>query len=191
MDIKVVLGIIAALFALASAFLYIRDIFRGNTKPHVYTWLMWFIVTVIAFAGQVYAGGGPGSWATGVTAFYTFFVVLLTFKYGTKDITLFDTFCLALSFSALLPWLLVHSALWSVILATATDVIAFLPTIRKTWHAPKSESLGSMFFDALKHSLSIASLQTYSVTTWLFPVGVLVAKIVIIVEVVFLRFVRK
>jgi hypothetical protein len=165
MDIKVVLGIIAALFALASAFLYIRDIFRGNTKPHVYTWIMWFVVTAIAFAGQVSTGGGAGAWATGVTAFYTFFVVLLTFKYGTKDITPFDTFCLILSLAALLPWLLVHNVLWSVVLATATDVIAFLPTIRKTWYAPKSESLGSMFFDALKHSLSIVSLQTYSLTT--------------------------
>jgi hypothetical protein len=191
MEIKIVLGVIAALLAAGSAFLYIRDIFRGNTKPHIYTWLIWAIVTVIAFLGQWVSGGGAGSWATGVSAFYTIIVLLLALKYGTTDITNFDKICLALALISVAPWLLVQNILWSVILATFTDIVGFLPTIRKTWNAPRSESLGSMYFDAVKHGLSITSLQTYSLTTWLYPAGVLAAKIVIICEILFLRFVRK
>lgn len=187
MDIKIVLGTIAALFAAGSAYLYIRDIFRGNTKPHIYTWLIWAIVTIIGFLGQWVSGGGPGSWATGVTALYTLVVLALSFRYGTKDITRFDTLCLTLAVISIIPWLVTQDILLSVTLATFTDVIGFLPTIRKTWNAPRSESLGSMFFDAFKHGLSIASLQTYSLTTWFYPAGVLAAKIVIIVEILFLR----
>ncbi len=187
MDLKVVLGLVAAVLAAASAYTYIRDIFRGNTKPHIYTWLIWTTVTIIGFLGQWYSGGGPGAWATGVTAIYTIVVLLLAFKYGTTDITWFDKICLALALISILPWLLVKSLLWSVILATFTDIVGFLPTIRKTWHAPKSESLGSMFYDAAKHGLSIVSLQTYSLTTWLYPAGVLAAKIVIIGEILIRR----
>ena len=191
MEIKIILGVLAALMVAGSAFLYLRDIFRGNTKPHIYTWLIWAIVTVIGFLGQWVSGGGAGSWATGVTALYTIVVFLLAFKYGTTDITNFDKVCLALSLVSIAPWLLVQNILWSVILATFTDIIGFLPTIRKTWNAPRSESLGSMFFDAAKHSISIVALQSYSMTTWLYPAGVLAAKVIIICEIVFLRFIRK
>jgi hypothetical protein len=186
-DLKIVLGTVAALLAAGSAYLYIRDIFRGNTKPHIYTWLIWAILTIIGFLGQLHGGGGPGAWATGVTSIYTVFVLLLSFRYGTSDITNFDKVCLALSVVSIIPWILTQNVLLSVILATLTDILGFLPTMRKTWNAPKSESLGSMYFDALKHGLSIASLERYSLITWLYPAGVLFAKIVIIAEINFRR----
>jgi len=193
MDLKILLGAVAASMALLSSFLYIRDIFRGNTKPHTYTWLIWAIVTTIAFLGQWVSGGGPGSWATGVAAVVTIFTLLLSLKggYGTKDITNFDKACLALALVAMLPWLLAESVLWSVILATAIDLIAFFPTMRKTWHAPYSESLGSMYADAVKHSLSIVSMSSYSFVNVIFPASVLLTKFVIIGEIVFLRKFKK
>ena len=193
MELKIFLGAIAALLALLSSFLYIRDIFRGNTKPHTYTWLIWSIVTTIAFLGQWVSGGGAGSWATGVAAVVTIFTLLLSLKggYGTKDITNFDKVCLALALVAILPWLLAKSVLWSVLLATAIDLIAFFPTMRKTWHAPRSESLGSMYADAVKHSLSMYSMGSYSLINLIFPASVLLTKIVIIAEIIFLRRFKK
>ena len=187
MDVKTILGFIAALMATGSAFLYTRDIFRGNTKPHIYTWLIWATLTIIGFLGQLVGGGGAGAWATGVTSIYSVFILLLSFRFGTADITNFDKVCLVLALISIVPWLLTQNVLLSVILATFTDIIGFLPTMRKTWHAPKSESLGSMYADAMKHSLSIASLSNYSILTWFYPAGVLFAKIVIISEILFRR----
>lgn len=192
MEIKEILGLIAALLAFGSAYLYIADMLRGNTKPHTYTWLIWTIVTAIGFFGQWVSGAGAGSWATGVTALYCFIVLALSFKYGTTDITNFDKVCLALSLISIVPWLLTQNIVLSVVLASFTDVIGFLPTMRKTWHAPKSESLGSMYFDATKHGLSILSLQSYSIATWLYPASILVTKFAIIGEILYRRrFVRE
>ena len=191
MDIKVILGAVAALLAAGSAYLYIRDIFRGNTKPHIFTWLIWSIVTVIGFLGQWFTGAGAGSWATGVSAVYTVFVFFLAFKYGTPDITTFDKICLGLALISIIPWLLTDNIVLSVLLAAFTDVVGFVPTIRKTWRAPKSESFGSQLFDAVKHTLSILSLQSYSLTTWVYPAAVLGAKLVVIAEIVLLRWVKK
>ncbi|MEK7575401.1 MAG: hypothetical protein AAB511_04205 [Patescibacteria group bacterium] len=193
MDLKIVLGAVAAILALFSSFLYIRDILRGNTKPHTYTWLIWSIVTTIAFLGQWVSGGGPGSWATGVAAVVTIgtFFLSLKDKYGTKDITSFDKVCLALAIISILPWILTKSVLWSVILATVIDLIAFFPTMRKTWHAPQSESLGSMYVDAVKHGLSTFSMGSYSLVTLIYPLSVLLTKFVIIGEILFLRKIRK
>lgn len=189
MDFKIIFGAIAAGLALISSYLYIRDIFRGNTKPHTYTWLIWSIVTTIAFFGQVVSGGGPGSWATGVAAVVTIITLLISLKggYGTKDITRFDTVCLVLAILSILPWLLTKNVLWSVLLATFIDLIAFVPTMRKTWHAPQSESLGSMYVDAVKHALSTVSMGTYSLITLVYPLSVLATKFVIIGEITFLR----
>lgn len=193
MDFKVIFGIIAAVLALISSIIYIKDIFRGNTKPHTYTWLIWSIVTTIAFFGQWVSGGGPGSWATGVSAIVTIFILLLSLKggYGTKDITNFDKVCLALALISILPWLLARSVLWSVILATLIDLIAFFPTMRKTWNAPHSESLGSMYVDAIKHSLSMFSMGRYSLLNLIYPASVLLTKFVIIGEIEFLRRFKK
>ena len=189
MEIKIILGLIAALLALISSYIYIKDIFRGNTKPHTYTWLIWAIVTTIAFFGQWVSGGGPGSWATGVAALVTIFILILSLKggYGTKDITTFDKVCLILAIISILPWLITESILWSVILATSIDLIAFFPTMRKTWFAPYSESLGSMYVDAVKHSLSISSMGIYSPVNLIYPAFVLLTKFVIIGEIIFLR----
>ncbi len=193
MDIKIILGVIAALLALLSSFLYIRDILRGNTKPHTYTWLIWTIVTWIVFLGQWNSNGGPGSWATGVAAVVTTVTLLLSLKggYGTKDITKFDKVCLVLALVAILPWLVAKSILWSVILSTVIDLIAFFPTMRKTWNAPRSESLGSMYADAVKHSLSIISMKSYTLVNWIFPASVLITKFIIIGEIIFLRKFKK
>lgn len=180
-----ILGTVAVFLALFSSSLYIRDIFRGNTKPHIYTWLIWSIVTSIAFLGQWVSGGGPGAWATGVTTLVTVFILLLSLKggYGTKDITHFDKICLVLAIASILPWVLTKSVLWSVIFATLIDLIAFIPTMRKTWHAPHSESLGSIYVDALKHSLSIFSMGSYTFLNWMYPASVLTANFIIITEI--------
>ena len=188
-EIKIILGTIAAILALISSYLYIRDILRGNTKPHTYTWLIWAIVTTIAFFGQWVSGAGPGSWATGVSAIVTIFTLCLSLKggYGTKDITNFDTICFVLAILSILPWALTNNILWSIILATFIDLIAFFPTMRKTWHAPQSESLGSMWVDAVKHSLSISSMGTYSFVNVIYPPAVLMTKFTINGEIIFLR----
>jgi hypothetical protein len=193
MEIKTILGAVAAALALFSSYLYIRDIFRGNTKPHTYTWLIWGIVTTIAFLGQWVSDGGPGSWPTGVAAVVTIvtFVISLNPKYGNKDITVFDKICLVLAILSIFPWLLTKNVLWSVLLATFIDLIAFFPTMRKTWHAPMSESLGSMYVDAVKHILSTVSMSRYSLITVVYPLSVLLTKFVIIGEIVFLRKFRK
>ncbi len=139
------------------------------------------------------SGGGPGSWATGVAAIVTTFTFFLSLnsKYGNKDITNFDKVCLALSILSILPWLLTKSVLWSVLLATFIDLIAFFPTMRKPWHAPRSENLPSNYVDVVKHILSMISMSTYSLITLVYPLSVLITKLIIIGEIVFLRYFKK
>lgn len=178
--VKEILGGIAATLAIAQSVPYIIDIFRGTTRPHLYTYLIWSIVTTIAFFGQVAGGGGPGAWTTGAMAALTIFVLLLCFKHGTEDVTTFDLVCLIAALFAIVPWWLTKDPMYSVVLATAIDVLAFFPTIRKSYNDPSSETLISYVSNLLRHPLSILALSVYSVTTVVYPAALFAMNIILV-----------
>lgn len=105
MDYKVALAIISILMTLVGYFYYFRDIFAHKTKPHAYSWLVWGLLTAIAFAGQLHDKGGPGSYVTGVTATISFVIFFLAVKQGEKNITRSDRINLAAALLAITTWL--------------------------------------------------------------------------------------
>jgi hypothetical protein len=62
MSYHVVLSVIVVILSLAAYIPYIKDTLRGKTKPHAFTWLVATITAGIAFALQLYGGGGIGAW---------------------------------------------------------------------------------------------------------------------------------
>lgn len=170
-EVKTIISVIAVLLTFIGYIPYIRDIFKGKTKPHIYTWFIWGLVTAIAYALQVSAGAGVGSWMTLAVVIMMFSIFMLGMRNGKKDITRADTFFLILSFIALFLWLVVKQPILSIIFVVTTDILGFVPTIRKSWNKPYSETLFSYEANAFRHGLSILALQRYSIVTWLYPVS--------------------
>lgn len=52
-----------------------------------------------------------------------------------------------------------------MIIAVGIDLVAFLPTLRKTWIHPKTETPLLYFTNVLRHILMLISLQAYNVAT--------------------------
>ncbi len=107
-------------------------------------------------------------------------IVLLCTKYGTKDITTTDRVALAFAFLCIIPWIVLKNPFWSVFFAILIDVWAILPTLRKTWKAPNSESLLSWSVAELRMICAFFALSTYSLTTWLYPVEAFVMNGILI-----------
>ena len=168
-DIKLAFALLGSLIALISYYPYIRDIVSGKTKPHAFSWLVWGLLTGIAFFGQLSDGGGVGIWVTGITAVVCFLIVALSFSYGEKNITRSDWWCLILSLSAIPLWLATSTPLWSVILITLIDAVAFIPTVRKSISKPHEETLITYVLSVLKFVLGIIALENYSMITTLYP----------------------
>lgn len=171
-DIKNIVGIIAVTLVFVGYVPYFRDILKGKTIPHVYSWILWGFVTAIAFALQVSGGAGIGSFVTLSVVFMTVGVVTLSFiLHRSKfDITLLDTLFLILGFVSLGIWLIAKQPVLSIIVATTTDLLAFIPTIRKSWKKPYSETLSTTIITIFRFLLAIFALQTYSIVTILYPV---------------------
>ena len=166
---KVSFGVIASLIALASYVPYFTDTFRGKTKPHAFSWLIWALLTGIAYFGQVSDGAAAGSWVTGITAVVCLSIFLLALKYGEKNITRSDWVCLISSLAAIPLWLITSTPLWSVILITLIDVVAFIPTFRKAYHKPHEETLITFLVAGVKFIPGILALGNYSLITVLYP----------------------
>ncbi|MCK5085579.1 hypothetical protein KAK05_02610, partial [Candidatus Parcubacteria bacterium] len=94
MDYKLIIAIIAASLVVIAYIPYFKDIFARKTKPHLFTWLIWGITQGTAIAALLHGGGKFGSISLIVGAILVFVVFLLSFKYGTKDITTSDKFVL-------------------------------------------------------------------------------------------------
>jgi hypothetical protein len=52
---------------------------------------------------------------------------------------------------------------------TVTDLLAFYPTFRKSYHKPHEEGAFPFFMNALKFMLSLLALENFTLTTALFP----------------------
>ena len=176
---KEFIGVVTVILAFLGLIPYIVDIFKNKTKPHIFTWAVWAIITILAFIGQWQSGAGAGSWTTGVTSLMTIFIAIISFKYGIKDITKSDTIIFIAALLAVIPWYLTKNPTLSIIILTIIDVLAFIPTIRKTIKYPESETLSSYILHTIRHGLSIAAISTYSISTYLFPGALAIMNLII------------
>lgn len=185
------LGTITVILSIIGHFPYIIDTIKGKTKPHALTWIIWSIVTAIAFFGQWIKGGGAGSWGTGVTSFMVICIAILAIFKGTKEITIIDKIFFIGALIAIIPWYLTKDPTISVIIATIIDACAFIPTLRKTIHNPKSETFFTYSLNIARHFISLMALQRYSLATVLYPTYLFIMNIFISLVMLKPKFVNK
>lgn len=167
MDIKIPIAIVATLLSIAGNIPYLLDIIKKKVKPHPYTWLVWSIVSCIVFFGQLAKGAGIGALPTAAAEVFTVIIFFFSLQYGFKHIRKIDTLFLIIALLGLVPWLLTKNPTISVVIAVGIDLVAFVPTIRKTWAEPRTETPLLYGMNVLRHILMLFSLQAYNVATML------------------------
>lgn len=170
------LGILAVIIGFIGYVPYFRTIFNGKTKPHAFTWLVWGVLTGIAFVGQVVGDGGAGAWVTGFTAFISFTIFVLALAKGIKDFPLADWLCLVGCAAALGVWAFTNDPLSAIILITVIDALAFAPTFRKSYSKPYSEPMFTYAMSGLKFLVALFALQELSLVTVLYPASLVIAN---------------
>jgi len=174
--VKESIAIIASLLAVAGNIPYVIDILKRRVEPHAYTWFVWSIVSGIVFFGQVAKGAGVGAWPTGASEIFTVLIFFLSLRYGFTHITKVDTVFLCIALASLVPWYLTQDPTLSVVIAVSIDLIAFAPTIRKTWREPKTETPLLYGTNVLRHVLALFSLEAYNIATTLHSISMIVTN---------------
>lgn len=170
-------GLFAVLLGVIGYAFYIWGIYKGKIKPHAFSWLVWGILTAIGFIAQAVNGAGPGAWVTGFTAAMSFIFVIVGL--GSSSRTLIarsDWIFLIVALLAIPPWYFTGNALWSVIMITIIDAVAFVPTFRKGYRYPETESALAYLLQGSKFIFGILAIQQLSLVTALYPASLIVAN---------------
>ena len=182
---KETLAIIAAVVAIGGNIPYIRDAINKRVTPHPYTWFVWSIVSGITLFGQIVKGAGIGALPTAVSWIFTLFIFVFSLSNGFKNVIKTDNYFLGGALLGLIPWVITKDPTISVVIAVGIDLIAFTPTIRKTWVHPESETPILYRANVLRHILTLFSLQSYNIATTLHSIAMIATNTIMTNIIVF------
>lgn len=165
MHLNTVFAVLATVIALANKIPYIRDIYRLKTTPHSYSWLIWTLLQVTGALVMLGSGAGAGVASLLAGGVLCGFIFLLSLRYGTKNITTFDTVCFVGALLAMSVWFLLHDALLSILLVSAIDLLAFLPTFRKSYEEPYSETPVMYLLAGVGEGFALLALESFTFVT--------------------------
>lgn len=163
---------------------YIKDIISGQTKPHIYTWIIRFITQSIGVLWMWQWGGWTWVRWPIIGLIGLSIVIILSIKYWTRDITIFDKILLGWWLISVILWWLTDNPLWSVILVSWIDMIWYIPSFRKTWHSPHSETLISWVWYCIANTCVILALAEYNLLTLLYISMILLCNLCMVLIIV-------
>lgn len=177
------LSVLAALIGFGAFIPYARDIIRGRAKPSRSTRIMFAALMIIALLQQHDLGSG---WTLAVTIGETagaLAILGLAIKRGMGGLNKIDLICYALLSASIIVCLTTKNALLALHMTVIADIVAFWPTLVKTWHHPETET--GLFFGlgAVVPILSIFAGGNYAYGIILFPLylaAINIAEVVLI-----------
>lgn len=176
---KDLLALAAILLTIGAFIPYIRSILRGETRPHIFSWIIWGSTTVIVFIAQLTDNGGAGAWPMGISGAITLYVAFLAYrKKADNSITQTDWMFFIAAMAAIPFWYFTSNPLSAVLLLTTIDIFGYAPTIRKAYSNPYEEQSLLYVLMSLRNLMAIVALEHYSLTTVIFPAATLLANMI-------------
>ena len=155
---------------------YVRDTLSGRTQPNRVSWTLWATAPLIAAAASVAAGGDIWTALRTLTAGITPLIVVLASFLNSRAywrLGPFDFGCGALSVLALVAWGMTDSPRLAVVLAATADGVASLPTLRKAWRDPESETGVTFLIGLLSNCIPLPSIPVWNIENAAFPLYLL------------------
>lgn len=163
---------VGAIVQLAGVISYIKETLKGNTKPNKVTWLLWsvapLIATFAAFAGGVRLSVLP-VFAAGFGPLLVLFASFVNKKSYWK-LEKFDYLCGLCSILALVFWGITKEPVIAIIFAIASDAFAAIPTLKKSWKYPETETIDAYTSGLFNSLTSFTAIKMWSFAAIAFPI---------------------
>lgn len=160
----------AALSILGSAS-YVRETVRGTTSPHRVTWGLWALEGILAFTVEIQQHVGLASIMTLALGLAPLVVVCASFgdSRAVWRVDGVDIACGMVSLAGLVFWAVANEPTVALVSFTAADFVAALPTYRKSWQAPQSETARVFVMGAVNTGITLLTLRNITTAGALFP----------------------
>lgn len=180
------LVVLSACISVLSSAAYLRDTLKGKSKPNLVSWSMWALAPLIGTAAALYAHADV--WAT-VRIFLSGFLPLIVFTASFLNpksfwkLTTFDFLCGACSVLALIVWAIADSPRSAILFAAIGDGFATLPTVRKAWHYPETETGIAYVGSFISILLVLPSIPRWDIENSAFQIYLLIANAMLLFSV--------
>lgn len=177
------LVVLSACISIAGSYAYIRDTLAGRSKPNRVSWSMWAIAPLIGTAAAISAHADL--WST-VRIFLAGLLPLLVFLASFINpqsywkLTLFDLLCGVCSIIAFIVWIGIDSPRLAILFAATGDGFASIPTIRKAWHYPETETGITYVASFVSVLLVLPSIPEWNIENSAFQVYLLIANTILL-----------
>ena len=167
-------GLLSVCLAAFSLVPYFFATLRGSNKPHIFTWIIWTLLTGIAFMLQYLEGAGAGAWSGFFSTIFCGAILIAAWRHGEKKITRSDWIIFLAAMAAIPLWLITKNPALAAVWVTAIDAAGYIPTMRKSWLKPYEEMATTHGISALKHVFVLLAVQSVSFTTTVYSIGMVV-----------------
>lgn len=157
-----IFGYLSGIAILLSFVPYIKDIFRGTTKPERISWLIWSVLGAISFFSQYAKGASFSLIMTGAQAVGDLLIFGLAVKYGLGGLLKRDIAAFVGALLGLLLWYLTKEAAVALFIVIFVDGIGAALTIVKSYEKPETETVSAWiytFLGGLFGCLAVGSLN--------------------------------
>ena len=152
------IGILSGLIALFSSFHYIRDIIRGNTKPHRMAWVIFITLSGISFFAQFAEGATSSLWFPLVLFIQAVIIFSLTLKYGVGGFSKINVISLLLAICIMIVWIITKSAAIAIICTISVNTIGKFLVALKVNKLPNTEYLPTWIYSVAASILAAISV---------------------------------
>ena len=175
-EVNAIFSTIAGLVLLLSYVPYGNDIAKGNVQPARSARLMFVLLLLVAFLQQHSLGSGWILFITLGELVGSVAIFGLAIKYGIGGLSRLDLACYMLLLLTLLIWGITDNALIALHATIATDFVAFVPTLVKTWRQPQSETALFFVVGAIAPLVGLVALHDYQYEIIAFPLYLALAN---------------
>lgn len=159
------------LLGLASYTAGLSQMFQGKYAPSVFSRVVWLLLAAISFAGVLGSNGSTASTLlAGIFLAGNASICLVSFWKGSRDFGRLELVCLALLAVSSLVWILFKAPLLSLCISLFAHLVGALPTYKRVWSKPESESTLFWFFFFAANVLGIFASKGSSLEAIVFPV---------------------
>lgn len=164
-----------AVINFAASLSYVRATLKREATPNRVTWFLWAVVPAIAGAAQWRSGVGISTLVVLSAGTGPACVLLASFVGGMGSWKLgpFDYLCGACSLAALALWAVTGDPVVAIVLSILGDAAAALPTVRKAWLEPATESRSAYLISFVGMISGLLSVQEATFSAYAFNVYLL------------------